>query len=463
MIRSCSTAAVLAATVLLAGCHGRRNTVVPGPGHSPHAAGFPGTPEVVVDFAAPVAGARSRAGFLHGLGDRQPHDSLISALRPAMWRIGKPSDYDRLVRAFPDPASRPRITFLLSDQWGYPSYDGSHGWPHEDWAAWEAFVRRTARVHRGKQMLWEVWNEPDNPVFWKGTQAQFRETYLRAFRVLRQVLGPDVMVGGPSYSSYTTYVDPQGLSTHPLMREFLAYCQANGCEANFLTWHELHPDIPPVEQRARELRALAREYPAVAVRELHAGETVGERNHYRPAEQLGTLYYVERGNVDASPKTCWEDSGGASTCFNQTLDGLLTPSGLRRTAGWWAYKSYADGAASRVASTTNHPYVVALGSTRSATPGQAQVLIASLGYREAPASKTVRLSLRNIGALPSAQGSAARIRVQRIPNSGEAAVRGLTPVSDSRYSLVSGSFTLSIAIGVHEAVLVTVDPRPGGW
>jgi len=458
--------AALLALVVLASCRDQDPNTPLSPGDAARSVEISSTPEVAVDFGAPVSGHRSLSGFLHGIGDALPGDSLIAPLRPTMWRIGKPSDYARLVRTFPDPASRPRVTFVLSDQWGYPSYDGSHGWPFEGksdaanpYREWEDFVRRTAEEHRSKDVLWEVWNEPDIvPQFWGGTQAQFRETYLRAYRVLREVLGPGAQIGGPSYSSYSSWVNPQGVNTRDLMRDFLEFCSASGCRADFLTWHELHPEVPPIADHLEEIRALAAAYPEVGVRELHVAESVAEVNHYRPAEQLGTLYYLERGRADAAVKTCWNDSRGSLTCFNNAVDGVLAGKNLNRTAGWWAYKSYADGASSRVQGTTNHSYIVPLGSASGATAGQAQVLLAYMSYPGAPASASVRVSLGNVSLLPFVRGTSVRVRVQNIPNSGESAVRRLATAQDARHAIVNGSVQLSASVKVNEALLVTVEP-----
>ena len=48
--------------------------------------------------------------------------------------------------------------------------------PWEDLDAWSDFVRRLARRHREHRFVWDVWNEPDHPYFWNGTQQQFHQT-----------------------------------------------------------------------------------------------------------------------------------------------------------------------------------------------------------------------------------------------------------------------------------------------
>ena len=38
-------------------------------------------------------------------------------------------------------------------------------------------------------MVWDIWNEPDVPYFWTGTEAQYHELDRRAYIAIRQELG----------------------------------------------------------------------------------------------------------------------------------------------------------------------------------------------------------------------------------------------------------------------------------
>ena len=71
-----------------------------------------------------------------------------------------------------------------------------------------------------------MWNEPDNSFFWTGTQAQLFELYRRTYRILRQDLGRDALIGGPSLAA---------LYDKPYLMAFADYCLANACEVNFLS------------------------------------------------------------------------------------------------------------------------------------------------------------------------------------------------------------------------------------
>ena len=96
---------------------------------------------------------------------------------------------------------------MLSDLWGYPpsGWEG-RGPPWRDLGAWERVVRRAARSLRGREVEWDVWNQPDNPAFWNGTREQFFAVYETAARALVDELGEGAVVGGPS----TTKARPDG-------------------------------------------------------------------------------------------------------------------------------------------------------------------------------------------------------------------------------------------------------------
>jgi len=177
---------------------------------------------ITIDFAAPKTGISSVSGFLYGKNATQPPDNIIKPLQPKLWRTSQLDLYPRVI------GFGAQFQLLLSDTWGYGA---PRGWPYDNYAKWEEHVRQIARKHKDKAILWDVWNEPDlKDPFWKGTREQFFETYKRAYQVLRQELGPNVMIGGPSITKYD----------QNFLTEFLNYCKANNLEVNFLSWHELN-------------------------------------------------------------------------------------------------------------------------------------------------------------------------------------------------------------------------------
>jgi hypothetical protein len=385
-------------------------------------------PTVRVGFATPLE-TSSMVGFVHGMDNRRPADELIDPLAPALWR-GKLRDvpYGRVEEL------GGRYTYVLSDRWGYPG--AGHRAPYEDFAAWERFVRRTARGARRGDVLWDIWNEPNDSWFWQGTREQLYETYRIAENVLRQELGPDVVVGGPSTLGWRS----------DWMIGLLEYCLARGCQVNVLSWHELTSGpIPGIRDRLEYARGALLEssrYRALNIREIHVNEAGIAADQYRPGELLGVMHYLEAGGADAAARTCWDDLSGTSNCYNDTLAGLLVPRSFEPRSAWWATKAYADGADSRVLTRFDDPHVVGLGSSRSDEPRTAQLLIAHLRGHGAQ-ELDVRVTFRRLGALSFLRGKRrVRVRIERFPDTGELALpapRGrraaLVPIEDGEATL----------------------------
>ena len=410
-----------------------------------------GTAIISVDFAKPDTGVKSMSGFLHGLVPTNPPDNLILPLKPQQWRFSEtdPVYYERIKK------SGARAHIVLSDFWGYTGLSTNRPWAFEDYPQFESFVRQLARANKSRELIWDVWNEPDDPKlpYWKGTFEQFCETYKRAYRVLREELGPDVMIGGPSFSRYD----------RSLLTRFLNYCKANSCEVNFLSWHELDEttitSIPERLDEARRLFVNNREYADLKIKEIQINEIIGGDVQYSPGAILGYFYYLEKGKADGASKACWEDSRGKSNCDGGALDGLISTDTFQPRAAWWAYKTYADGAASRVISTSTNPKVVALGSSQSDSANKAQVLIGFFkeSFKE-PAKVNVLVNLNNLNNLQFVTNSqSVRIKIEKIPDAGEKAVKNLDFISERNFSLSNNSLKITLNdVAVNEVYLITI-------
>lgn len=382
-------------------------------GIAAQAAAAASTPTVRVDFAKSTP-RHSLVGFTHGMDMAGPPSDLITPLRPVLWR-GKLRDvpYDR-VRDLGG-----LYTYVLSDRWGYPG-DGAKA-PYDNYRKWERFVRGVARYARdkGRSGVWDVWNEPDGGHFWQGTREQFYETWRIAENVLRQELGPDVLVSGPSTTSYR-YDWVQGL---------LEWCRTRGCQVNALTWHELGSEPGPrFSDHARQARSLSRSAPYAAQRvsQIHVSESGSQTDQYRPGEGLGNFNYLEAGGVDVAARACWTAYDRSSNCYNDTLAGLLTPGTHGRRSVWWSTKAYADGVASRRLTRFSSARVVGLGSAGSDRPDAAQLLIGRVGRSSVPLDSSpvnVKVTLRSLSKLRWLRGKKkVRIAVEKYPDSGEAAL-----------------------------------------
>jgi hypothetical protein len=406
---------------------------------------------VTVDFAH-AEHPRSTVGLLHGMDEREPPDGLIAPLSPRSWRGDLESaPYDRASRL------GARYILVLSDLWGYPGANWyGRGAPWGDFGRWADFVRGVARANRGRTLVWDVWNEPDRPYFWNGTEAQFHETYRVAYEAIRQELGADAVISGPSVSGFRW----------PWLVGLLEYCRQADCEVNALSWHELAGGaalraIPDHLRRAR--RALVRNpaFVALGLRELHVNEFVGPGDALYPAEQLAYLAFLERGRADAAARACWSDPSGADNCLRHTLDGLLDSRTRRPRGDWWTTAWYARGVASRVAANSTNPAVVAVAAARSPTPRHAEILLGEFGEPAPPSA--LRVVLRGLGALRFLRGAGrGSLSAFRIISAGEAPVSP-RPLPVRSLPIRDDAASLTIDLRPHEVVLLRLSrPQPRG-
>jgi xylan 1,4-beta-xylosidase len=399
-------------------------------------------PTITVDFAAQEPGVRSMSGFLHGMSAGKPADSLLQPLQPKLWRVANLAQYNRIIEM------GARVELVTSDTWGYPFQEGNRP-PYENYTKWENHIRKLARDSKGKQIIWDIWNEPNGgvPPFWKGTREQLFETYERAYRVLREELGPAAMIGGPSITDYD----------RNYIVAFLEYCRAKGIEVNFLSWHELlkaDEDIPSITKHlwdARRNMVNNPRYKSLNIREIHINEAVGWKNQYRPGDIVGYLYYLEKGRADAASKSCWPNFENSENCSNNSLDGLIDPRTMQPRAAWWVYKTYADGFEARVSSKSTDPKVVALAS-KSTSTRKAQILFGSFSLY----SSAINLKLNNLAATFKRQDI--RWALYKIPNKYEQSINQLTLIEEKAAAVKSGHAQIKLpAIHQHEAHLLVIE------
>jgi len=112
-----------------------------------------------------------------------------------------------------------------------PAILGETTSPPNDLKVWEDLVYRLVKHVNGERKLgveyWEIWNEPNLNVFWKGSLAQFLELY----RVTEKaVLGadPSVKFGGAGF--YSLPAD--------WARAMMEHAKTNKLRMDFISWHD---------------------------------------------------------------------------------------------------------------------------------------------------------------------------------------------------------------------------------
>jgi hypothetical protein len=172
--------------------------------------------------------------------------------------------------------------------------------PPTSWETWQALVRRFLQTlasdprfgERAIREWWfEVWNEPNIPVFWGGTFEQYLDLYRATSEAVRAA-GYAIRLGGPALAWLPpTDDDAAGI---PLMHRFLSFLHdERDVQCDFLsyhakgTWTDADPMLDDLPRAADAVATMARGVDPARFRDLpivnnEADEKVGFDNPYEP-------------------------------------------------------------------------------------------------------------------------------------------------------------------------------------
>ena len=215
------------------------------------------------------------------------------------------------------------------------------------------------------QWYFEVWNEPDLPGFWSGTEQQYFDLYKNTAETVKTVC-PQCKVGGPA-------------SAIPgLEGRWLSYIAANHVPADFLSTHAYevlgqrfdaagvaHETTGDLVDRVRGSRALI-DASATPKLELHYTEWNSRYTPTHPMhdQYLSAPFILEKLHQSAGlaqSMAYWtftdifEEDGPKLTPFHGGF-GLLTLQGIRKPA-YFAYKFLAQLGNEDVASSDPHSWI----------------------------------------------------------------------------------------------------------
>ncbi|MGI4734726.1 MAG: GH39 family glycosyl hydrolase [Janthinobacterium lividum] len=295
--------------------------------------------------------------------------------------------------------------------------------PPKSYPKWQAFITALvqhweARYGRKELESWyfEVWNEPNYPAFFAGTQADYFKLYAATAQAVKAV-SPTYRVGGPA-SSGTGWID-----------ETLAYCAQNKVPLDFISTHDYGvtegglDEFGQGQQKLGDPNAIARHVAAVRAKikasaypqlELHFTEwstSYSPRDPVHDAYQsaayvLNTLKHTEQAATSMSYWTftdIFEEAGPPPTPFHGGF-GLLNLQGIKKPT-YFAYKYLRELGATELQNTDPASW-----ATKDAR-GNVQVLLwnftppalgaeTNQGYfrREHPAAaaETVQLALKSL-------------------------------------------------------------------
>lgn len=181
--------------------------------------------------------------------------------------------------------------------------------PPRDYRKWAELAGRLVShwvdrygLEEVRQWFFEVWNEPNLRAFWTGTRDDYFRLYRRTAEAIKAV-DPALAVGGPATAK------------NAWIEEFLAFCDAKGVAADFVSTHHYPTDAfgeegdDTVAQLAASRRSVLREQAQDARRRAGA----------RP------LYYTE-WNTSSNPRDPLHDEPYAAAFVAKTCmeaDGLV--------------------------------------------------------------------------------------------------------------------------------------------
>ncbi len=189
--------------------------------------------------------------------------------------------------------------------------------PPKDYKQWAALMGTLARhwverygLDEVRRWFFEVWNEPNLPAFWKGTQSDYFKLYRHTVEAIKSV-DPALKVGGPA------------TARNEWIEEFLEFCQKKKLPVDFVSTHHYPTDALGNEgddtetQLAASRRGILRE---------QAQDT------FRRAR--GTPVYYTEWNASSNPRDARHDEPYAAAFAAKTL---MEANGLVKGYSFWTF------------------------------------------------------------------------------------------------------------------------------
>ena len=111
------------------------------------------------------------------------------------------------------------------------------------------YTRGWANGKKWDILYWELFNEPDVPPCWRGTEEEFIDLFVTCLKRLKGEF-PELKVGGPAMGWYD----------EPYFRKLFEACKAAGVKPDFASWHSYSQDLPKLIEQPAKMRKLCDEY-----------------------------------------------------------------------------------------------------------------------------------------------------------------------------------------------------------
>lgn len=126
-------------------------------------------------------------------------------------------------------------------------------------ARWRELIRQ-AVLHYNRSRKFhikylEVWNEPDLPLYWSGTQEEYFEVYRATVEGARSA-DPTIRVGGPATAGWPGAIG----QAPPLIKGLLEFARRNHLPVDFISWHAFDRDPSHLRLAVKEIQAWKRAF-----------------------------------------------------------------------------------------------------------------------------------------------------------------------------------------------------------
>lgn len=171
-----------------------------------------------------------------------------------------------------------------------------------------------------KSWFFEVWNEPNLPFFFEGTQADYFKLYESAARAIKEV-SKELRVGGPA------------TSINAWLPDMIRFCEGNGVPLDFLSTHHYPSDDPLWRDDKLEMNAFIE----MVMEHGHAVYQRGvlQEMTKRAHDEAGSypLYYTEWNTSAMSPEAIHDEPYSAALMVKSILDNR----GLVKAYSFWTF------------------------------------------------------------------------------------------------------------------------------
>ncbi|XP_062507723.1 uncharacterized protein LOC134184122 [Corticium candelabrum] len=312
------------------------------------------------NLAQPVRQFQRRAfGILHSFNATYPPSDTVRPLHLHMYRGPERFRlYDHNCSELPCPwlfanvnrlvSMGTNIQFLLSDI--YFAWRDHIGLPdsllpgdNKNFTLWENVVTFSVKWTLAlghEDIMWDIYNEP-NIGFENRSIFQFYEVWRRAYQIIKSFKS-DLIVIGPSVADLG-WDD----KVFPWIQKFLLVQAQKNLLPDILCWHVGYSNGSDLVQQHEQIRSFLVAHNLFIPKIAH-NEVIGPAGSLSPGVCVSFLANLERLNVDHACRACWREYDPVSdkrydSCWDQTLDGLLTADGkFKPRSVWWVYQWYGE-------------------------------------------------------------------------------------------------------------------------